>query len=197
MWRPRCETCIHVKTGNRFCSSTIKESFYARTLATCKTSNVIHLIECKKCQKLYVRETENSLHLRMNGYRSDYYCRLPNKPVAVHFNTPGHTFDDVSEIIIEQSGAARRKYRESYWICSLRSSARMGSTSITDRTQVASVVKIDGHQNKCGVEPSIPWVSLRPVMLSRQDTNFTTIGVLKYANLGRVGQNWRVITNEG
>ena len=57
---------------------------------------------------------ENPLHLLMTGHRSDYYHRLPNKPVAVRFNTHGHTFDDVSVIIIEQMSmarATRRKHR--------------------------------------------------------------------------------------
>ena len=36
---------------------------------------------------------QNPLHLRMDGQRSDYYQRLPDKPIAKHFyNTPGHTF---------------------------------------------------------------------------------------------------------
>ena len=72
----------------------------------------------------YVGETENPLHLRMNGHRSDYYRRLPDKPVAKHFySTPGHTFEDVSVMVIEQlrsDGCMRRKYRESYWIYTLR-----------------------------------------------------------------------------
>ena len=70
--------------------------------------------------------TENPVHLRMNDYRSDYYRRLPHKPVAVHFNSPDHTFDNVSVMIIESMSmvrAAQGKYRVSYWICSLRSLA--------------------------------------------------------------------------
>ena len=42
------------------------------------------------------RETDNPLHLRMNGHRSDYYRGLADKPVAVHLNSPHHIFDDVS-----------------------------------------------------------------------------------------------------
>ena len=35
---------------------------------------------------IYVGETENPLHLRMNGHRYDYYRKLPDKPVAEHFH---------------------------------------------------------------------------------------------------------------
>ena len=53
-------------------------------------------------------ETENPLHLRMNGHRSDYYRSLPDKPIAVHFNTLDHTFEDVSVMVIEQIQGEKR-----------------------------------------------------------------------------------------
>ena len=122
--RRRCKTCAHVRTGTDFTSAATGKKFSARVSATCKTSNIIYLIQCRKCKMQYVGETENPLHLRMNGHRSDYYRRLPDKPVARHFfNTPGHTFEDVSVMIIEQLHSAdsmRRKFRESYWIYTLR-----------------------------------------------------------------------------
>ena len=71
-------------------------------------------------------ETENPLHLRMNGDWSDYYRKLPNKPVAVHFNPVRHTFENLTVMIIEQPGSApteRRKGWESYWIHTLQSMA--------------------------------------------------------------------------
>ena len=127
--RPRCKTCAHVKMGTSFKSTITNERFRARVDATCKTSNVVYLIECTKCSKQYVGETENPLHLRMNGHRSDYYRKLPDKPVAVHFNTVGHTFENLTVMVIEQLGSApteRRKVRESYWIHTLRSMAPYG-----------------------------------------------------------------------
>ena len=47
----------------------------------------------------------------MNGHRSNYYRKLPDKPVAEHFNLIGHTFEDMLVIVIEQiimAGSARR-----------------------------------------------------------------------------------------
>ena len=127
--RARCKTCAHVRTGTDFVSTVTGERFRANVDATCKTSNVVYLIECLRCRKQYVRETENPLHLRMNGHRSDYYRKLPDKPVAVHFNTMGHTFENLTVMVIEQLGWApieRRKLRESYWIHTLRSVAPQG-----------------------------------------------------------------------
>ena len=56
----------------------------------------------------------NPLHLRMNGHRSNYHRRLPDKPVTKHFfNTVGHAFEDATVTIIKQLHSAdstRRKY---------------------------------------------------------------------------------------
>ena len=94
MGRPRCKTCAHIKMGVGFSSAVTGEEFRARTTTNCKTSNVVYLIECRKRNKQYVGETKNPLHLRLNGHRLDYYRRLPDN-VGMHFNSLGHTFDDL------------------------------------------------------------------------------------------------------
>ena len=122
--RPRCKTCMHIRTETKFGSTVTGETFLAKVTATCKTANVIYLMECRKCKKQYVGETENPLHLRINGHRSDFHRKLPDKPVAVHFNSPGHSFEDMTVMVIERmqlSDSAKRKLRESYWIHTLRS----------------------------------------------------------------------------
>ena len=53
------------------------------------------------------------LHLRLNDQSSDYYRTLPDKPVEMHFNTPGHTFDDLTAMIIEQIRVASATHRNS------------------------------------------------------------------------------------
>ena len=76
--------------------------------------------------KQHVGEMENPLHLLMNGHRSNYYGKIFDKPVAVHFITMGHKFKNLTVMVIEQLGSApteRRIVRESYWIHTLRSMA--------------------------------------------------------------------------
>ena len=69
-------------------------------------------------------ELENPLHFKMNGHRSDYYRRPPDKPIAKHFyNTPCHTFNEVSVMVVKQlrsAGCMRHNYRESYWIYTIQ-----------------------------------------------------------------------------
>ena len=38
----------------------------------------------------------------MKGHRSDYYRKLLDKTVAEHFNTLGHTFEDLTVTVIEE-----------------------------------------------------------------------------------------------
>ena len=116
--RPHCKSCMHIWTGLTFESATTGEKFQARVTANCRTKNIVYLIECWGVKKTYIGETKNPLHLRMNGHRSDYYRKLPHQPVAEHFNIIGHSFDDLSVMVIEQimASSARRKQRESFRI---------------------------------------------------------------------------------
>ena len=123
--RPRCKSCMHIRTGNAFESATMEEKFEAHVTTNCKSKNIVYLTECRKCKKQYIGETENLLHLWMNGHRSDYYQKLPSKPVTEHFNTTGHFFEDLTVIIIKQivAGSTRRKQQESLWTYTLQTLA--------------------------------------------------------------------------
>ena len=73
----------------------------------------------------YVEETENALHIRMNGHQSDITTKKLDKPVATHFNQPNHSYDDLRVMGIEKiedcnNSRKRRKLREQHWIFELR-----------------------------------------------------------------------------
>ena len=67
----RCNTCskgtfsetIHVTSTNKV--FTIKQRI------TCKTSNVIYCLTCKKCKAQYIGETNNEIHTRQAGHLRD------------------------------------------------------------------------------------------------------------------------------
>ena len=82
------------------------------------------MIESTKCNKQYVGETENALHIRMNGQQSDIKQRRLEKSVASDFNSEGHSLENFSIFVIKQihkEKANFRKAKESYWIRTLRS----------------------------------------------------------------------------
>ena len=120
--RPRCKSCTHIRAGTTFESARTGEKFRARVTTNCRTKNIVYLIECRKCRKQYIGETDNPLHLRMNSHRSDYYRKLSDKPVAKHFNTIGYSFEDLTIMVIEQimADCTPRKQQESYWIHTLQ-----------------------------------------------------------------------------
>ena len=126
---PRCRTCQHIWTEDTFVSTTTGCSYHVRATATCKTRNVIYLIQCRKCKLQYVGETQNPLHIRLNGHRSDIRNKKLEKPVAAHFNTPGHSINNLSIMVIERmknEDPDLRKKRESYWIHHLQSLSLTG-----------------------------------------------------------------------
>ena len=68
----------------------------------------------------YIGETENALHIRMNGHRSDTTTKKVEKTVSFHFNQQGHTPEDLRVMGIENIHTERRHLREHYWIFGLR-----------------------------------------------------------------------------
>ena len=74
-------------------------------------------------------ETENALHIRMNGHRSDVNTQKAEKLVAAHFNLPDHLLYDLRVMGIEKSiptteSGEKNKQRESYCIFTLDRSAK-------------------------------------------------------------------------
>ena len=122
--QPRCKTCQHIKPVDRFKSSATGKDYRVKATANCKTTNIVYVIECNKCKLQYVGETENALHIRINGHRSDIKNRRLEKPVAKHFNLSNHSLKDLFIFVIEKihrDDAGFRKAKESYWIQTLRS----------------------------------------------------------------------------
>ena len=85
---------------------------------------MVYVIEYNKRKKQYVGETENALHVRMNSHRSNIKHQRLEKPVAKHFNSTGHSLEDLSIYIIEKIHVHReevvfRKVKQSHWIQTL------------------------------------------------------------------------------
>ena len=87
----------------------------------CDTPNVIYVIPCKRCGIQYVGETKTKLCLRFANHVSSVKTKKLY-PVAIHFNNPNHSINDVEIIVIEActSNDTHRKVRESHWIHQLK-----------------------------------------------------------------------------
>ena len=62
------------------------------------TGTNIHI----KVLQYYVGETENPLHIRMNGHRSDIRTKKLEKSVAAYFSQPDHSAEDLEVRGIEK-----------------------------------------------------------------------------------------------
>ena len=98
--------------------------------ASCKPSNVIYLITCKRCGLEYVGDTGQPLHTRVNGHRYDIaHQRTKESPVAEHFNSGAQGQSDMTVMVIELArsrDACLRKIRESRWMRTLGTSSPLG-----------------------------------------------------------------------
>ena len=97
---PRCRTCAHVSAttiidGPRH-NITIREHF------TCKSSNVVYCISCRRCPVLYIGESGRMLRERTGEHLKAITRNSPGFPVAEHFNRPRHGLDDMVERCVKQ-----------------------------------------------------------------------------------------------
>ena len=66
----------------------------------CSSKNVINLITCRQCGIQYVGKTSQTLRSRMNNHRNRLK-QLGNFYLYNHFNSDGHSLDDISIMPIE------------------------------------------------------------------------------------------------
>ena len=99
-----CKTCPALQEVSEVKSHSTGEVIKLHVSATCKSSDLVYVIACKRCGKQYAGETEHALHERMNSHmhRSDIRKKTKEKPVAAHFCSDGHTLSDFSVVVVDQ-----------------------------------------------------------------------------------------------
>ena len=122
----RCKTCPILVTTYAFSSRVTSERFKLKLHASCKTSNVIYLIHCRRCGLQYAGETGQPLHYQINRHRFNIaHSRIDESPVAAHFTSEGHTMANLLVMIINKywkEDAILRKIGKSRWIRTLKTS---------------------------------------------------------------------------
>ena len=118
----------HAVPATTFSSSVTGEMFTIKHHLTCTSVNVIYLITCSKCNQQYVGETKRMLKTRLLEHCGDTKHKR-DKPVARHFNLPGHTAEDIRVIAIDRPGSSNYYHRtalESKWIKKLHTNTPEG-----------------------------------------------------------------------
>ena len=120
----KCMTCPIIQCTRQFRSTFTKQNFIIHGTATCKTANIIYLLECGICSFQYTGETKQPLNVRMSEHRSR--ARSNNTfPLCRHLNSTGHhtNFDELKVTIIEHDPNwedTTREDREHFWISKLK-----------------------------------------------------------------------------
>ena len=81
----RCKTCEKGTFGTNIAITSTKQTFNIKQKITCKTSNVIYCVTCKKCRGQYIGETSQELHDRQAGHLSDVQKKNTGLPYVRHF----------------------------------------------------------------------------------------------------------------
>ena len=119
----RCKTCPILRAMDEFFSHTTGKSYNVKFHASCKSSNIVYLITCRRCGLQYMGETSQPLNVGINCYRSDItHQRTDVSPVAKHFNRGAHS---ISVMVIElsiSSDPCLWKVKEGRWIRTLETS---------------------------------------------------------------------------
>ncbi len=111
---------------------------------TCKTYNVVYLVQCSLCKKAYVGRTVNCLHKRMDGHRSKFYEIIDGRAVdithddyslGVHLLDHGlniHTDfnDNLQTFILENCSPSQLEAKENKYIHLLRTLRPLGLNAI-------------------------------------------------------------------
>ena len=113
---------LQSSTRCKYTFSVTKEERRITDSLSCKSKNLIYLIECKKCGKQYIGETKRQLNERFGEHRRSIlnHNQIINPtPISEHFNQPGHSINDVLLIpleLIHNNRDSVRKAREAHLI---------------------------------------------------------------------------------
>ena len=112
----RCKTCEKGTFGETIHITSTQKTFIIKQKITCKTSNVIYCITCKKCKAQYIGETNQEIHERQAGHFSDVQKKITGLPYVRHFLSCGienYTITGVEKV--RSRDPIIRKSRETFY----------------------------------------------------------------------------------
>ena len=114
---PRCSTCKHVKTCSNVISHSTGRNVKIPANTNCVSTDIVYIIECKKCHKQYVGQTSNTLTTRLRQHLRDIRLRHDYKSIGQHFNMGDHSIDDVTVFGVDRAANLNTRLRlEEAWI---------------------------------------------------------------------------------
>ena len=94
-----CLCCQQLISTTTFKINQTNKTFKIYHRVNCKSSFVIHLLDCYICNIQYIGQSETPFNIRLNNHRKD--VKNPNViPACKHFNRHDHDFNNHGKIII-------------------------------------------------------------------------------------------------
>ena len=116
-----CTMCIHCTDSNTHKCHRTGETWNIQSPIDCRSRNVIYKLMCRKCPGfLYIGETSRKAIERYYQHRSYVSTKKMETPAGQHFNSRGHSVEDLQMLPFERVRPANRPYvrksREKLWI---------------------------------------------------------------------------------
>ena len=96
--RSRCNTCAHTNASPTI--NTPGGHITINSKYTCTSDNVVYLIKCRTCNKVYIGETGRRLGDRFREHLRSTRQTNTDLPVGRHFASPGHALTDMLVSVI-------------------------------------------------------------------------------------------------
>ena len=97
-----CRYCPKLNKSGRITCTASDRSYKTRYNCTCKSSNLIYCLSCKRCGIQYVGQTKNRLMDRFQDHFYKIGHNKPNSEIAKHFNLPDHKgLEDVELCVLD------------------------------------------------------------------------------------------------
>eukprot|EP00745_Piridium_sociabile_P026213 TRINITY_DN4169_c0_g1_i14.p1 TRINITY_DN4169_c0_g1~~TRINITY_DN4169_c0_g1_i14.p1 ORF type:complete len:390 (+),score=72.90 TRINITY_DN4169_c0_g1_i14:1655-2824(+) len=113
-----CKTCAFIDDSTKFTGPT--GHFKIKSNFTCQSSDVVYILSCTLCNKLYIGESYRSIDERFAEHLRSVRLHYDN-PVGHHFNGPMHSWSHVKVAALWKNSSSwmYRKHMESLLISKL------------------------------------------------------------------------------
>ena len=154
----KCKFCPLLDKSGRIKSTFTGREYEAKRNVTCKSSNLIYCITCRRCNKQYVGQTGNTLHEHFRAHSGSIGRKSLSEDVGRHFITDSHIgLKDMIISIVDfihvhpksEHGITLRLQIEFNWIQRLRTMLPMG-VNTKDRTPLDMKCRSWGHYRNRG-----------------------------------------------
>ena len=105
-----CKTCPFLDSNLEFTGPSGRR-FNIRAAFNCQTTDLVYIITCSLCSKLYTGETYRTLNERFTEHRNAVITNRQT-PVGIHFSTPPHNLTHVKIAAVWRNGIGDPTYRK-------------------------------------------------------------------------------------